>query len=50
MARIEEGLGELGFWRQKARYDGADFDLAHFRPVGVGLAGPDVSVPGTVSR
>jgi len=33
MARIEEALGELGFWRRAPRYDGADFDLAHLRPL-----------------
>ena len=32
MARIEKALGELGFWHQKGRYDGADYDLEHFRP------------------
>jgi hypothetical protein len=33
MARIENVLGELGFWCQKPRYDGADYDLAHLKPL-----------------
>jgi hypothetical protein len=33
VARIEEALGGLGFWRQKPRYDGADYDLAHLKPL-----------------
>jgi hypothetical protein len=31
MARFEEAVGGLGFWQQKPRYDGAEYDLAHLK-------------------
>ncbi len=33
MASLEQGGSELGFWQQKPRYDGADYDLAHMKPI-----------------
>lgn len=33
MTTLAQRRSELGFWRQKPRYDGADYDLAHMTPI-----------------
>jgi hypothetical protein len=45
---VESGLAQ-GFWQQKARYDGSDYDLAHLQPFERRLITPKgVGIPVTL--